>query len=100
MSDPGTPRCDRDLYENGYPTLVVRMIPGVYNYENVPEKLRENEELIEYATHRSAASGFSTCMVFGPRDAWYCHPDGTHSHSEEPPSGGVTLKNGKFVGIE
>ena len=100
MSDTATSRCGRDPYANGYPTLILRLIPGVYRYESVPTSLKDEKELIEYAAHRTAASGFSTCVVLGPRDAWYCDPNGSPTHKEKSPSMGVMLENGRLVKVE
>ena len=100
MSDPGTPRSGRDPHANGYPTLFLRLLTGVYRYEDVPKNLTDEKELIEFGEHRCASSGFSTCMVLGPRDAWYCDPGGSPTHTEKPPSKGVMLENGRLVRVE
>lgn len=102
MSDPGTPRSGRDPYANGYPTLIVRLIPGVYRYETAPKNLKDQKELIEYSAHRYAASGFSSCMVLGPQDGWFFNPGDQPRHTDQPPpsSHGLMLENGRMVTVE
>jgi len=99
MSDCSVPRSGRDPYANGYPTLLVRLLTGVYRYESAPEDLADEKRLIEYGQHRCESSGFSTCMVLGPEDAWYCDPGGSPTHTGKPPTKGVMLENGRLVRV-
>ena len=91
MSETALIRTGSEPYRQGYPVLVLRMIPGSYQYREVPEHLAEEEEMLSYAVATSSDLGLRTCLVLGPRRAWYCEPDGSRYFSEEPPSGGSVV---------
>ena len=91
MSDAVSVRTDREPYRQGYPVLVVRMVPGAFQYREVPRHLTGEEEMISYALATSSDLGLRACLVLGPRQAWYCEPDGSRYFSEHPPSGGSVV---------
>jgi len=98
MSETESIRTGSDPYHQGYPVLVVRMVPGSYQYREVPEQLAEEDEMLSHAAATSSELGLQTCLVLGPRRAWYCEPDGSRYFSEEPPSGGAIVGgNVQFV---
>ena len=98
MSDPVSIRTDHEPYRQGYPVLVVRLMAACFQHREVPEHLADEEEMISHALATSAETGLRTCLVLGPRRAWYCEPDGSRYFSEEPPSGGsVVGRDVKFV---
>jgi len=97
MSDPVSVRTDREPYRQGYPVLVVRMIPGCYQYREVPRNLVEEEEMISHALATSSKLNLRACLVLGPRRAWYCKPDGSRQFSDQPPSGGSVVGLGGEV---
>ena len=91
MSDQISIRTDRESYRQGYPVLVVRMVPGAYQHREVPKHLADEEEMISYALAVSSDLGLRACLVLGPQRAWYCEPDGSKSFSDEPPRGGSVV---------
>jgi len=98
MSDPVSVRTDREPYCQGYPVLVVRMVPGSYQYREVPGHLVDEEGMIFYALSTASDLGLRACLVLGPRRAWYCEPDGSRQFSDQPPSGGsVVGRDVEFV---
>lgn len=98
MSDSVSIRTDREPYRQGYPVLVVRMVPGSYQYRDVPNHLTDEEEMISCALSTSSELGLRTCLVLGPQRAWYCETDGSRSFSKQPPSGGAVVgKDVEFV---
>ena len=91
-------RTDREPNRQRYPVLVVRMVPGVYQYREVPKDLADEEEMISHALAVSSDLGLRACLVLGPQRAWYCEPDGSKCFSDEPPSGGsVVGADAQFV---
>ena len=98
MSETESIRTGSDPYRQGYPVMVVRMVPGSYQYREVPGHLVDEEGMISYALSTSSELGLQTCLVLGSRRAWYCEPDGSRYFSEEPPSGGAIIGgNVQFV---
>ena len=91
MSDQISIRTDRESNRQRYPVLVVRMVPGAYQYREVPKHLADEEEMISYALAVSSDLGLRACLVLGPQRAWYCEPDGSKSFSDKPPSGGSVV---------
>ena len=84
-------RTDREPYRQGYPVLVVRMVPGAYQYRELPTRLADEEEMISFALAASSDLGLRACLVLGPQRAWYCEPDGSRYFSDKPPSGGSVV---------
>ena len=98
MSETVSIRTGSEPYRQGYPVLVVRMIQGSYQYREVPGHVIEEEEMLSHALATSSELGLTTCLVLGPRRAWYCEPDGSRYFSDKPPSGGsVVGGNAMFV---
>lgn len=91
MSDQVSVRTDREPNRQRYPVLVVRMVPGVYQYRAVPKDLANEEEMISHALAVSSDLGLRTCLVLEPQRAWYCEPDGSKCFSDDPPRGGSVV---------
>ena len=91
MCDRVSVRNDREPYRQGYPVLVVRMIPGCYQYREVPAHLADEEEMISYALASSSEVGRPMCLVLGPQRSWYCEPNGSKYFSDKLPSGGSVV---------
>ena len=51
------------------------------------------QKFIDATLQTVCRSGFRMCVVFGPEDAVFCERDGTTVASNEPPSGGVRMKD-------
>lgn len=98
MTDLPTPvPADRRPEPRRYPKMVVRILGSVFSYQDLPEGLTTEREMIAHVSYTSWELGLKTCLVLGPDRAWYCQPDGTVTLSDQPPRGGMALPpNARF----
>lgn len=73
------------------PRMVVRMMPAVYQSRLLPKDL-PLETLQEVARRECISRKLSTCLIIGPREAYYYDPpDGRMTVSTKPPRAGVRI---------
>jgi hypothetical protein len=72
-----------------YPYLVTRLVPTMYHIIVLPKK--KQDELIEIARTQISFNRLESCLVLGPREAFYLYPDGSEMRNLVVPVGGILV---------